>query len=283
MHDAPSPTVAEVPEVPAQTSTPTPAEDPFVALSSSSIDVDEFESRMHGKEWAFFDRVVQGCESDDGPTYPPPGETEFDRRASAEGAPQIREDLMGKIVRFHGSDQLTGVDEVFDTVDISHRFELSRSSYDFRRHRYRINVVANSDLADARWPICLRGECQPDIRASSYQEEVDRAIGHIGSREVTIRSTETEVEWQNFSRISIDVPLEETVARGLGASMPVDMTILLRFAGVGHHKRCHRSCDVMFGERVCSSGDEGFGLFYRAELVGYQLRMGGSVVAQYIH
>lgn len=256
--------------------------DPLDDFLRNAVSVDEFDRRLADKEWAFFPRGVRSCESGEEPDYLPPGDDEFARRLAEQRRDGIRESLVGTVVRFEGRGTLAGTNPVFDTVDVGGgAFELYRSAYDFRAGAYTFHLVANSDLSGsiASWPLCTRGVCSPDIRPETFVSEVQRTIGTIGDREVRVRSSETDVEWQNFSRIAIRAPIPEADAARLGRNMPIDVLLLLRFEGLGFHQRCQRNCDVLFGERVCGGDEMGMGVFKKASLLGYRVKSGERVLA----
>ncbi|MFO0695048.1 MAG: hypothetical protein U0230_15925 [Polyangiales bacterium] len=259
--------------------------DPIDVLLREAISVEEFERRLTDKEWAFFPRGVRSCEPGEEPDYLPPGDDEFARRLAEQQRGAVRDGLVGTVVRFEGSGTLAGTDPVFDTVTVGGgAFDLYRSAYDFRAGAYTFHLVANSDLSgsSATWPLCTRGVCTPDIRPETFVSEVQRTIGRVGDRDVSVLSSQTDVEWQNFSRLSFRAQMPEADAARLGRNMPIQVLLLLRFEGLGHHQRCQRNCDVIFGERICGGDDMGMGLFKKASLVGYRVRSGETLLSQLV-
>jgi hypothetical protein len=154
-------------------------------VSSQAVDAEAFDRQLNNNEWAFFSRGVRSCDSENEPSFLPPGDNEFARRASESNREPIRSRLVGTVVRFEGRGTLTGTDAVADTVPIGGPggpFELYRSSFDFRRQQFIFHVIANSDMSGmgANWGICPRGVCVPDIRPETFHEQVMRTVGRIG-------------------------------------------------------------------------------------------------------
>ncbi len=257
-------------------------------IVASAIGVEQFEQQLEGKEWVFFAHGVRDCDPELGQTsYLPPGDDEFARRAAAASRDAVRATLEGRVVRFEGSGTMEGSDAVFQTIAVggqSGAFQLYRSAYDFRGGRFTFHVVANSEMSSsgANWGICRRGTCSPDIRPQTFRSQVMQTIGSFGGRDLEVERTASDTEWQNFSRISIPVPMEEAVARGYSDSMPVSLVIYMRFTGLGSHQRCQRSCSSIFGQVVCGGDDNGMGLFKRSQLLAYEVKVGGQVVADLV-
>lgn len=233
----------------------------FERLAREALTPDDFDRLLDGNEWAFFPHGVRPCEAGEDVRFTTPGATEFDRRENEQRRAGLTATLAGRLVVFRATGSL-GVGDG-EGLDVEHRFELVRSEYDFLRHAYPMALVAgrrgSGDDGDAVWPICERGRCRPQFRRGSTAEGDDPG------------------PWQNASRLPLSVALPEARARGFATDMPVNLSLVMRFQGLGFDQRCERTCEGEGEDRECTREDQGFGLFYEAELVAYELRIGGEV------
>lgn len=273
------------------TPTPTPGSRIPAEIVSTAVDPSWLDRELREHAWVFFPHGVRSCDHDSGPEFMPPGNNEFERRTAEQTREGIRQRLQGQVVRFEGSGVIAAADDEVSLGGRGGPFLLSRSAYNFSRSEFTFHVMADSDLSPsamlasvdgANWALCMRGTCSPEIRPETYEQEVMRSVGRLDGRDLELRGVASDTEWHNFSRIAIRAPMDAESAARFASSMPVSFVMYLRFAGLGHHQRCHQSCDVMFGQRICSGEDTGMGVFKRTELLAFELRVGGALVADYV-
>lgn len=236
-------------------------------LLAHATDVQSFKEIVDRSAWALHARRTRTCDREVEPDLDtPPGDDEFARRANEARRDDLRSSVLGRIVRLHGSGNVGGGND----LSISDALELIRGEYDFSRHQYPFTLRAD-DYSE--WPVDRQ---RPSFGVESFTEEVERVVGSLGGRELRVRGSATDVEYYNVSRMRFTVPVDEEAAASAVDTMNVSVDVVYRFDGLGYHKVCQRSCDTMFGIRVCGADNVGRGTHYLATLLAVRVSYGAE-------
>lgn len=141
------------------------------------------------------------------------------------------------------------------------------------KHEYVLTIAA---AEDAKWSL----KATPSFVAESVSVNVDREIAKVGRKSLTVAGQRTMTHFVNKWSMVLPVKVGEPEAEKMEANAPADVLLVMRFVGLGYHKSCRMDCSKLFGVSECVGVNDGFGEFYRAELVGYRVEVNGMVVAE---
>lgn len=183
--------------------------------------------------------------------------------------PEVAKKYVGHFVAFTGSGDASG-----SGFGIGGAFKATLGKYNFAAHQYVLTLKAEDD---SKWP--LSGQ-MPNLAPETFKMDQDREIAQLGGKSLTVKGQQAMTHFLNQSSfaIPIKVPVEE--AEAMKSNAPTEVLLVMRFAGLGYHKQCTTSCLEMFGTRTCGGDNEGFGQYYRADLVGYRISVKDKVVAE---
>lgn len=252
---------------------------PLQQIAATAVTPEEFDKRLQDNEWVFLSDE-RSCSPTEGKMFPVPG-NEFEQRDAEQRRAEIRRQLEGSVVAFRAANTLTSVDSTSNTLDIHERFIASRGPYDFQKQRFILNVFSDFDRSwqsTARWPICATGRCKPIIKPNS--QRVDFVNTYRIADLHFARRAESHLMYENYSQMAIPLEIPEETAKTLVARMPISILIVMRFLEAKVHKRCERNCMAIMGKTVCDFDNWGMGLYYEAELVGYEVAVDGKLVAE---
>jgi hypothetical protein len=171
----------------------------------------------------------------------------------------IAKKYVGKLVKFTGGDG----------------FGVALGNYNFTTHVYTPRVAADHA---SHWP--LGGGSPTFSRDDLPPLTFDQEIGKIGGKSLTVERQQEMVSFNNTSSMSFSLKATESEARQMKDHASTDFLLLFRFKGLGLHKYCERTCTKMFGETTCNTLNNGFGEYYRADLIGYRVTVNDKVVAE---
>lgn len=183
--------------------------------------------------------------------------------------PEIAKKYLGHFVAFKGSGNASG-----GGFSIGRAFKASLGKYNFATHQYVLTIKAEDE---SKWP--LSGQT-PNLAPETLKMDQDREIAKLGGKSLTVKGQQSMTHFLNQSSmpIPIKIPVEE--AEEMKSSAPTDVLLVMRIAGLGYHKQCTTDCSEILGTRTCSGVNEGFGQYYRADLVGYRVLIKDKVVAE---
>lgn len=244
---------------------------PLDALAKDGESGSSF-SISDGDAWALYPGYTTECGTDvDGHTVrldqaEAKDEFEGERLKNAKG--DLVKKFVGTFVEFRGSGDASG--DGFTVGD----FNVSIGKYNFAAHQYTLTISATDE---SKWP--LSGQ-SPNLVPESMTTGEDREIAKLGGKSLTVEGERTMTHFINKSSMTIPVKVPTAEAEEMKSSAPTDVLLVMRFAGLGYHKSCRNDCSELLGTRTCVGVNDGFGQFYRADLVGYRIELKDKVVAE---
>lgn len=193
-------------------------------------------------------------------------EFEAERLKNARG--EIAKRYAGKILAFVGSGNASG-----NGFRVG-AFTVALGKYDFATHRYPLTISAGEQ---DKWPLTSQA---PILTPESVNVTEDRQIAKIGGKKVTVQGQRAITSYINKSSMTLHVDAPTAEAEEMKSSAPADVLLLMRFVGLGYHKACVTDCGTILGIYSCVGVNTGFGTHYRADLVGFRIKVGGRVVAE---
>jgi hypothetical protein len=245
----------------------------LMQLAQNAVDGADFKIDPQD-EWALYPPGTTDCMSreENGPPIrldQPSSSDEFERKRLLADRKSIADRYVGTLIRFTGHGPLDT-----SSVSVGGEYGLALSAYDFNAGQYKLTLKA-SDMG--KWPL---GSVDPTIGVQRMTIEGDREIAKIGGKRLTVKGTSTESIYDNKSNIVIPVTVPVDEAEQWKKAGVGSVVILLRFVGMGLHKACKQDCGSLLGVYSCSSMNMGFGEYYRASLVGYEIKINEKLVAE---
>ncbi len=148
------------------------------------------------------------------------------------------------------------------------------SEYDFSKGTYTLLILAKKD---GRWPI---GANDPKIASKAVTASLgtrERTGVSVGGKEVTVGGLIQmgAFDITNRSRLFIPLAMSEVKAKSIADGADVSILIVERPLAAHFNKGCARR-NVAGPDDVV---DDGIGYVFSAETIGYEVRIGGELVA----
>jgi hypothetical protein len=242
-------------------------------LAQDATDGNRFKVKSD-EEWSLYSPGTTECGSrtENGPPIRldlPSTDDEFERKRLLAERKSIADKYVGTVIKFSGHGDLSD-----GRVGTDGEYELLLSAYDFNSKHYVLTLRATDT---GKWPL---GNVDPTFGFRTMTVEGEREIGKLGGKSLTVKSTGTDSTYDNRSKIVIPVKVPADEAEGWKKGGTGSVIILLRFVGLGIHKACKQDCGSLLGVYSCMSLNYGLGQYYRASLLGYEIRVNDKVVAE---
>ena len=151
------------------------------------------------------------------------------------------------------------------------------SEYDFSKHTYTLVIAAKRN---GRWPIGADGSPKIESKYESVSVGTKERTGvFVGGKEVQVAGSNEIGGYTvtNRARLSLPIKMTEDQAKSIAKGADVDVLIVEQPVSARFNKACRR--DNIGG--VQDVTDFGIGYVLNARTIGYEIRIGGDVVASH--
>ena len=234
------------------------------AAYKDTITPNKFERLKKKAEWAFFTKT-----KDCGGELAIPMENasgrepanEFERRRLMKKVPELKKTLVGQKVRFYGdvsfyegSKDANGAICANIGGNTKSQLELCRTPYNFKRQQFQFEIRAGANF---HWPLSLKSS-KPRILTDRMVFKKKYEIGTWGGKKLKLNTFKEDIDYMNGSRFAFSWKVPEAEAEELIKNMRLKVDLVYDVQGLGFHKKCKKSCTVLFGVRECDYDNIGW-------------------------